>query len=61
MHLCVASETAGRALLLGPTSQRPDADPKLLSTKHAALPPTASDAVRSATWQVIPWTGWYGG
>jgi hypothetical protein len=31
---------------LGPTAKRLDADPPLLSTKHAALPPTASDAVR---------------
>src|ERR1035437_359091 len=37
-------------LPLGPTSKRLDADPRLLSTEHATLPPTASDALRCATW-----------
>jgi len=36
-------------LPLGPASERLDADPPSLSTEHAALPPTASDAMRCAT------------
>jgi hypothetical protein len=55
LTLFVAPDTAGRAPPLGPTPPRPDADPKLLSTKHAALPSTASDALRLPTWQETPW------
>jgi hypothetical protein len=50
----VAPDAAG-SLPLGPTPKRLEADPTPLSTEHATLPPTASDAVRGATDRISTW------